>query len=149
MPASINEWSDQHWDRAFARQTSQADSAKLLATFALALAGTLVGTTLQVSPQNGLDLAASITLGVGFLLTVAVIVMDRLRWPSRQKLLQKQVDEGWTDAKLLEYIRVVTRDAEEENEIVIRRIKRCVEYQLLASGAAGVFSVISLFRPGT
>lgn len=144
MPASVDEWSDQTWDRAFARQAAQADNVKLLATFALALAGTMVATALQVMPQGRLDLAAAIVLGGAFLLTVAVILLDRLKWPSRRKALQRQTDNGWTDPQLLAYIRIATRDAQEENDALIRRLQRVAEYQLILSGAAGVLAVISL-----
>ena len=147
MPTSLDEWSDQHWDRAFARQTAQADNVKLLVTFALALSGTMVATALQVPLQNGLDLAASIVLGLGFLLTIAVIFLDRLKWPNRRKILQTQTDEGWTDTQLLDYITRATRDAEEENLAVVHRIQRVAEYQLCLSGVAATLSVISLFQP--
>src|SRR5829696_7131621 len=146
MPETVDEWSDQHWDRAFARQSAQADNIKLVTTFALALAGTMVATTLQVDPQNQLDVWASIILGVGFLLTHTVIFMDRLKWVSHRKVLQKQIDKGWSDARLLEYIRKSSRQAEEENETLIRYMKRIAEYQLIMSGAAGTLAIISLFR---
>src|SRR5690348_7390212 len=105
MPSSVDEWSDQHWDRAFSRQTSQTDTVKLLVTFALGISTTAVATALQVAPQNGLDLAASVTLGAGFVFTVAIFLLDRLKWPSRRKVLLLQQDEGWTDVQLLSYLR--------------------------------------------
>jgi hypothetical protein len=147
VPASLDEWSDQHWDRTFLRQSAQVDSAKLLVTFALAFSGTLVATALQVAPQGRLDLAASLVVGVGFLLTVTVILLDRLKWPSRRKMLDRQADLGWTDAQLLAYIRSATRDVEEENEATVGRVHCFARYQLLVSGAAAVLAVISLFQP--
>jgi hypothetical protein len=147
VPSSVDEWSDQHWDRAFARQTSQADTVKLVVTFALAISSTMVATALQVKPPQGkLDLWASIVLGVGFLLTIAVILLDRLKWPSREKALTEQIVRHWSDADLLDYIRIVSRDLEGENEQVIRNMKRLTEYQLLIAGVAATLSVISLFQ---
>jgi hypothetical protein len=60
--------------------------------------------------------------------------------------LDKQSDLGWTDAQLLAYIRSATRDAEEENEAVVRRIKIAAQYQLLLAGLAATLAVISLFQ---
>jgi hypothetical protein len=145
MPLSVDEWSDQYWDRVFARQSSQVDTVKLVVTFSLAISSTMVATALQVTPPQGkLDLAASVVLGAGFLLTIAVILMDRLKWPSRRKLLQKQTDNGWTDHQLLTYITSASRDAEEENETVVRRVKTLAESQLILAGPAGTLAVIWL-----
>jgi hypothetical protein len=58
MPQNIDEWSDLYWDRAFGRQTTQVETVKLVVTFSLAFAPTLVAGALQVDPWIGLDTAA-------------------------------------------------------------------------------------------
>jgi hypothetical protein len=146
VPGSVDEWSDQHWDRSFARHSAQVDTVKLLVTFALGIAATLVATALQVGPASGLDLAASILLGAAFLLALAAIVLDRLKWPSRRKALEKQTDEGWTDGELLVYLRLLMRDTEDENQTVVARVRKAAEYQVLLSGVAAALAVVSLFQ---
>src|SRR4051812_38221357 len=111
MPQSIDEWSDQHWDRAFARQTAQVDTAKLIVTFSLLVAATFVATALLGPPTNGLDVAASIVILLAFVVTGLILVwLDRLQWPNREDLLNRQQRVGWDDNALLAYIRDVHRD---------------------------------------
>lgn len=147
VPSSVDEWSDQHWDRSYSRQSSQADTVKLVTTFALAVAATLVATALQVSPQGLIDLWSSICLGLSFLGVIAVIIFDRLQWPSRSKVLQHQADHGLSDTQLLNYLTMLSRDLEESNENVINRMKRLAEYQILLAAAAATLAVVSLFQP--
>jgi len=122
------------------------DTVKLLVTFALGFAATIVATALQVEPQNGWDVAATVFLGLAFILAVAAILLDRLRWPNRRKVLEKQADEGWTDAQLLAYLRLLMRDTEDENERVVGHVRRAAEYQVVMSGAAVSLAVVSLFQ---
>lgn len=60
-----------YWQRVFSQQRTQIETSKLVATVALALAGTLVGTTMQVQPHGRLDVAACALVGVGLLGVVA------------------------------------------------------------------------------
>jgi hypothetical protein len=146
VPESIDQWSDQHWDRSFARQTSQVETVKLLVTFSLGIAGTMVATALQVSPPNAWDLAALVLLAVAFLLTLVSIGLDRLKWPSRRAALDKQADEGWDEAELLVYLRGLMRDTEEENDRVVRHVRHAAEFQVLAAAVAAGLAVTSLLR---
>lgn len=59
MAQTPEEWLEVQADRALARQRAQADTAKLLATFAAGVAGALVATALQVGAPEGLDWASA------------------------------------------------------------------------------------------
>jgi hypothetical protein len=142
----MDEWSDQHWDRSFARQTSQVETVKLLVTFSLGIAGALVATGLQVIPQNGWDKAAVVFLAIAFLLTLVAIGLDRLKWPNRRAALDKQADEGWSEVQLLTYLRSLMRDTEEENARMVRHVRHAAEFQVLAASVAGGLAVTSLFQ---
>ena len=73
---------DQNFDQKLARQRAQADTAKLVTTFSLAFAATILATALQVAnTSKGLDLAATICLGLAFLLTLVVIMLDNVVEP--------------------------------------------------------------------
>jgi hypothetical protein len=146
VPASVDEWSDQHWDRSFARQTAQVDSIKLLVTFSLGFAATIVATALQVDPVTGWDKAATAVLAAAFLLTILAIYLDQLQWPDRRKVLEKQTDERWTDDRLLEYLSQLMRDTEDENKIVVRQVRHAAEYQVILASLAAAFAVTSLFQ---
>jgi hypothetical protein len=146
MPQSIDEWSDQYWDRAFSRHTAQVETVKLVVTFSLAVAATLVASALQVAPATGWDIAASIVLGLAFISTLVTIQLDRLKWPTRREVLQKREDEGWTEVELLLYLPRLYRDTEEWNDRVVGFVRRSAEYQLLLAAATGTLAVVSLFR---
>jgi hypothetical protein len=147
MPQSVDEWSDFYWDRSFVRQSSQVETAKLVVTFSLAVAGSLIASALQSAPINGLDIAASIVLGAAFTATIVTILLDRLKWPERQKLLDRQQQMSWDDLALLDYIRLVHKDTEAENKDVVRRVIQAAVCQIALAAAAGTLAVVSLFQP--
>lgn len=147
MPSSFDEWSDQHWDRSFARHSAQADAAKLVVTFSTGISGALVGTALQVTPQNNFDLAASIILGCSFIIALVTVFLDRLEWLDRPKLeAMKSAPLNWSEALLLPYIQSVSQDTENSNERIVAKIRSWAFFQLLVAGAAGVLAVMSLFQ---
>jgi hypothetical protein len=146
VPQSKDDWLDQHWDRAFARHTSQVETVKLVVTFSLAVAATLVASALQSDPKTGWDQSASVLLGLAFIATLISVMLDRLKLPSRRLLLQEQEDEGWDDPELMANIQKVHRDLEEWNDRVVHYVRRSAEYQLILAATSGVFAVVSLFQ---
>lgn len=127
-------------DRLLASQRAAVDSAKLVSTFVLALAGTLVGTALQVGPRAGAELTALIFVGVSLLCVLAVILLDQLDIPTfendiltipddvqRQRLMQKIVDMTI-----------------ESNEKTAGFVRGFALLSVAMSSAAGVASCISL-----
>jgi hypothetical protein len=59
-------------DRLLSAQRTTVDNAKLVTTFVLALASTLVGTALQVSPRGYWELVGLVLVGVSLLCALAV-----------------------------------------------------------------------------
>jgi hypothetical protein len=143
--SEVRAWMDQNFDQKLARQRAQADTAKLVTTFSLAFAATILATALQVAnTSKGLDLAATICLGLAFLLTLVVIMLNNVVEPdsawlysrlSRPMPIREVVD------KLLELESLRDR----MNEDSIFRAKIAVQLQLLATAASAVLSLASLF----
>lgn len=144
MPESVDQWSDQHWDRSFARQTAQVETVKLLVTFSVGVSAALAAAALQVKGRTAWNVAAIVLLGVAFALTLLTIGLDRLKWPNRRAALDRQSDLGWTEAQLLVYVRSLMRDAEDENDRVVRQVRYVATYQLLAVAVTAGLAVTSL-----
>src|SRR4051794_7244100 len=134
MPASIDEWLDQHWERALAEQTSLADTSRLVTTFVLAIAASLVGNALQASPQRCLTLWASIALGAAFITGLGVFMIDRPKGVDHQRVFETAKEEGWYDDEVLHYIRLLMRDLTQENRKNAALLARASRYQVLLSG---------------
>jgi len=129
----------------FARQRAIADNAKLLTTFAVAVAATLVATALQVrdadgSPPDAQAVWSAVSLGGTVIVTVAVILLDHIRVPDVQRILDtagKNFEEVLLKAELV---------AEIYNEEVISKILRAAIVQLLLVGITSVLASLSLIR---
>src|SRR4051812_26816620 len=87
----VRAWMSQNLDQRISRQRSQADTAKLVSTFTLALAGTLLATALQVEKTSqALNLAGSIFLGIAFILTLLVVWLAQVVEPDTTRLAKKR-----------------------------------------------------------
>ena len=133
MPQRLDEWSDQYWDRAFARHTAQVETVKLVVTFSLAVAAALVGSALEVPPTKGQDRWASFFLATAFIATLASIFLDRLKWPKRNELLDLQRDMAWSDPETLTFLQLLNRYAEQGNRSVVRLVRGIALLQLALS----------------
>jgi hypothetical protein len=145
MSTSTADWLETQSDRISSRQRAQADTAKLLATFASGVAATMVATALQVgATPSGMDRRASIVLGIGLLLTVGVVFLDRLTEADHRVLLQRSVVYGWSEGRLLTEFRAATLAATDANESVLRMVWSALWLQLAASFIASGLAVGSL-----
>ena len=77
------EWMRQNFDHMVSRYRSQADTAKLVVTFTLAVAATLVATALQVGDSTVLDLWSTLLLAVAGIVTLLVVMLDRIKEADR------------------------------------------------------------------
>ncbi len=147
MTRSFDEWSAQYWQRRFSAHHSMVDTAKLMATFSLATAATLVASALQAPPQNRLDAWASFVLAVAFVLTLGVVALDRLKLPDRRRVLETQQEHKWNDEQLLHYVQILERDNTDDNEATARHVRAATILQVVAATVAACLAVISLFQP--
>ena len=148
--AAVQSWYGQQYDRVLGRQRAQADTAKLLVTFALAVAATLVATALQVtsSPVSSvLDVAAVLILALGFAMAVNVVFLDDLEEPDPTFAEQQAVAHGWTDIQKLAVLLLIAKQTEARNEISVAKIRAAVTHQLYTSIIAGGLAAISLLIP--
>jgi hypothetical protein len=107
-------------DRALNRQRSQADNAKLVATFVTAVVATVVATALQVGDKpTWLDLAATILLAVTIWLTWAVVDRDGLKDVDRDQVQNVLRSSGLTPETQLEQMRHLVLSVADVNDAIL------------------------------
>ncbi len=124
-------------DRILASQRAAVDSAKLVSTFVLALASTLVGTALQVTQAGG-ELTALILLGLSTLCALGVIFLDQLDIPKFDKVTAS------TDVVRQEKMQLAVDMVIEANEKTKNIVQAFALLSVLTSTAAGVASGMAL-----
>ncbi|MBN9795645.1 hypothetical protein DMP17_44830 [Pseudonocardia sp. TMWB2A] len=128
-------------ERIAQRQRAQVDTAKVVVTFVQAVAGALVGTGLQVTPNSWPDIAASAVLGLGLLLALITIARDRLIEPNFSA-----IDPTYTDVQRVVAMETLMRLVAQTNETVVISVKawafRCVATSIVAGGIAVVALLI-------
>lgn len=144
---TVATWLDDHADRVLARQRGQADAAKLLATFACAVAAALVGVAFQMDGDSSRasTLASLIALLTSFFLALAVALADTMRELDHERLLTESVVRGQDEAEQLTSLRANSLAAVMLNEEVIRRIRLLLALQLAAALVASLLSSFSLW----
>lgn len=143
---SAAEWLEGQADRAFARQRAEADTAKLVATFAVAVSSALVASGLQTGSPTRLDSISAVVLGIAVALTVLVTLTDRLTEADHKKVLVQSATLGWDASTLLAELRAATLAAVEVNAGVLRVVRALLALQLVASTGAGVVASVSLLH---
>jgi hypothetical protein len=139
-----SEWLDGQADRISARHRAQVETAKLIATFSTAIAATLTATALQVGTPSGWDRVAVVLLFVTALLTVAVVIADRLAEPDHTHVLEEATHRDWDDAALLTELQVAGLAATSVNRQVVNSVRVVTICNLVAALLTSVFAVVSL-----
>lgn len=140
---ALDGWLQQNSDRVQTRQRAHVDTAKVLVSITLAVAATLVATALQVGDgPRGWDFIAAWILAASFVVTVFVVVLDRLKEPNRHKAQDRAQRGKWSPDQLLAYLQDQALDTEDENHKVVRNVHIATAAQvlvsLLACAAAGM-----------
>lgn len=128
-----------HDDRRFTAQRTSVDSAKLVATVVLALAGTLVGTALQVTPRGSFDVAAVVVLGIALLLILIVMLVDRIELPNFAL-----INAGVPDQECQERMQLMTAAVLGSNQKTVHTVYVLALGSIVLSTSAGALSSISL-----
>jgi hypothetical protein len=145
MAPSSADWLESQADRTFARQRAQVDTAKLVATFAAAVAATLVATALQVGTEpRKLDVAATVVLAAAFVAVIVVVLCDRIAEADQGLVLARSRIYRWTDSKLVEELRAANLTAVHINREVIRDVLWALAVQVSLSVAASIVACFSL-----
>lgn len=140
--SGLEAWESQYADRAASRQRSQADTAKLIVTFATGIAATLVATALQVAPKSDAWCAwSAVLLGVAAALALLTVGADRLTEVDYDQIYERSNAESWTDDKLVSTLRDEHLVAV-ENDLGQIRIMRLLTYlQLICAFLASVLAI--------
>lgn len=145
----IDDWLQQQADRTMANQRAQADTAKLLSTFTVAIAATFVVTALQVGPITGSDVWATWILAACFAAAIAVLLLDRITDVDIEDAFRLSHANGWTEEELLRHLRTETIRAQALNASFVSRIWTGVAVQLALAVAAGSVAAVSLLAVGS
>jgi hypothetical protein len=147
----LAQWERAELDRALNRQTSQADNAKLVATFVTAVVATVVATALQVGDKPTLlDYLATILLAVTTWRTWAVVNSDGLRDVDRHQVQNVLRSSALTpETKLEEIRRLVLTVADGNDAILNLRMLPILRGQLMFAALSGLAAAVSLLWPGS
>lgn len=145
MSSTSAEWLEQQADRLSGHHRAAVDAAKIVATFATAIAATLVGTTFQVSPTTTSDRWSASLLAMSTFLAVLVALADRLVLPDHARLFVLANSYGWSEDELLTELRVALLAASDANDTVVKLVRQVLLVQLLATAAAGSTALVSLW----
>jgi hypothetical protein len=137
--ATTPDWRESNAELILGHQRARADNAKLIATFSVAIAATLVATALQVPDDQVigvLRLPATLLLGVAVLGTAIVIFLDRIRAPD----IEEFADGSLSQTDLV--VRMLA--AQLENERTILGVQIAAVIQLVAAAAASGVAAYAL-----
>jgi hypothetical protein len=143
---SLEEWIERNVDRRSARQRVQVETAKLLATFAISLAATLIASALQVAKSKPWDIAASGLLALAFIGLLVVIALDRTTEVDQEDIFRYGNSLNWTSDEIIDSLRFAMYVSVKNNEAVVATVKLVAQAQVAASVLAGAFAIISLLR---
>jgi hypothetical protein len=128
------------------RQRSRVDTAKVVSTFAAGIAGALVASALQTgNAPSGWEWAAAWGLAATVLLTLLVMVFDRLVEPDHHQVLHAASFAGWSDAEKLLELRKAALAASKYNEGVVALVRGAQWLQLplaVFTGFAAAYSML-------
>lgn len=133
-------------DRRAARQRSQVETAKLLATLAITLAATLLGSALQVGKSMAWDIAGSVLLAVAFLGVLVVILLDRTTEVDQEAVLAYGNSRNWSAAEIVEDLRLTVYISVKNNEAVVNTVKIATQVQVAISVLSAICSAVSLLQ---
>jgi hypothetical protein len=141
---TLPEWLDSQTDRTSSRQRAQVDTSKLVATFSAGIVATIVATALQVGDPTAWDRVAAGLLALSFAVALAVILLDRLTVADQAAILQSAQIRGWSEAQIINELRVASLTASLANEAVVRSVRLAVAVQVTVSLCCGASAIISL-----
>lgn len=146
MATQSVEWREKDLDRRSARQRTQIETAKLLATFAVSASAAIVASALQAGKSTTWNLAAIILLGIAFLAVVGVIFLDRTTQVDQEQLVIEGQIKQWSDERLLQELRVEFLASVNNNESVVNSVQRTTQIQVIISILSAVSATISLLH---
>lgn len=134
--AAPGQWLDRELDRLLSEEKANVDTAKLLVTFAAAIAAGMAGAALQAAHCHpALHAWTLVLFGLSGLLAVAVILMDRLRGPDVEAILTQNGIAPMTNAQMAAERRLSALTALEYNRALVRVVRTTALAQVVSSMA--------------
>lgn len=129
-----------YWQRAAGQHRSHIETAKLVSTVALALAGTLAATGLQVDPRTNLEVTSCILVGLALLAVIALILIDSLDEPDVDGIITNNV--GQTDAVTFRDLQLAQRHCLKSNAKTVKLVRAL---SLLSIACSVISSSVAIF----
>jgi hypothetical protein len=111
-----------YWQRVFSQQRTQIETSKLVATVGLALAATLVGTTMQVQSHGPWDPVACVLIGVALLGVVLLLIFNKTPEVNVDEIATRHAAES--DTQILRFIAVAQRCTTDTNETTVSNLRK-------------------------
>ncbi|MBB5161298.1 hypothetical protein [Mycobacterium sp. AZCC_0083] len=144
MGEALEAWLENHASREDAHSHQGLQTAKLVTTFAAAIAATFVATSLAEGPEpSGWDEGAVVAMALS-VVGVLVIVFRARKAPDVKSILHNPPVEGRSDDQTIAALRREVRDAAEDNKIQTDRLHWIMFAQVVASMGACVLAVVSI-----
>jgi hypothetical protein len=142
------EWLAAQADRVMDRQRSQVDAAKLVSTFSVSIAAALVASALQAAADSPSadERWATWTLAAAIMLTIAVILSDRLVEPNHSRVLELAAIGHWPEHRTIFELRAAATAATYANEGNVRIVRGILWIQLATTVLSGAIAAYSLLR---
>lgn len=144
MSDSPGDWLERNADRTFARQRTQVETSKLIATFAAGTAAALVAASLQSAPVTLGDWIASFALLAAVAGVLVVIALDRLTEADHGEVLARRQLREWSDEQLVVELRVALMTAVINNNAVVTVVRCATMVQVAIAAIGGVAASVSL-----
>jgi len=144
MGETLAAWLENHARSEDTHSHQGMQTAKLVTTFAAAIAATFVATSLAEGPEPSCwDEAALVEMALS-VLGVLVIVVHARKAPDVRSLFRKAVTDKWTDDQVIEKLRDAVHTAAEHNKARADQVHWIMFAQVVASIAACILAVVSL-----
>lgn len=132
--------------RELSSQAGKADAIKLVATFASGVAATLTAAALQTSPAVTLDYWASWLLATAILLTIGLVLLDRLTEPKLDDLVVAALESTWKEKQIRREFRIRTYSAVLNNRKSLDILTFVLFVQVSVAASSGGCAIVSLLQ---
>lgn len=144
MTSRLAEWRERDLERRTARQRTQIETAKLLATLAVSAAAAIVASALQAGRSKPWTLLSVIILAVAFLAVVLIIMLDRMTQVNQDHIVAEAQVRGWNEDRMLQELQLAFVVSVYNNEEIVRSVRLATQLQVALSIASAVGATISL-----
>jgi hypothetical protein len=144
MGEALEAWLENHAIREDAHSHRGLQTAKLVTTFAAAIAATFVATALTEGPEPSCWDELAVGAMALSVLGVLAIVFHARKAPDVMTVLREARVKGSSDAEIVAALREAVHRAAEHNKTRADRVRWIMIAQVIASMAASVLAVVSV-----